>query len=204
MNSLKIEKKELAPGIISFENILENPNQFIVDLETSISLGFLSWGQAFQSGGTKNSKHEIEKSSRDCQVISLTGCDSLDESNKFGPRYEVHSFLNKNILPFLDLYKNDFSAHHWSNNEGWQILKYTESNHFVNHYDDSKQFQRTISMSYCLNDGYEGGEIEFPRFNLKIKPKANQAIFFPSNYVYNHIVHPVISGTRYAVVGWWE
>jgi predicted 2-oxoglutarate/Fe(II)-dependent dioxygenase YbiX len=59
-------------------------------------------------------------------------------------------------------------------------------------------------MSFYLNDEYEGGEIEFSRFGLNVKPKANQAIFFPSNYVYNHTVHPVTSGTRYAVVGWWE
>jgi predicted 2-oxoglutarate/Fe(II)-dependent dioxygenase YbiX len=59
-------------------------------------------------------------------------------------------------------------------------------------------------MSFYLNEDYEGGEIEFGRFNLKIKPKANQMIMFPSNYIYNHTVHPVVSGTRYAVVAWWN
>ena len=59
-------------------------------------------------------------------------------------------------------------------------------------------------MSYFLNDNYIGGEIEFARFNLKIKPKANQALFFPSNYVYNHQVHDVISGTRYTIVIFWD
>jgi predicted 2-oxoglutarate/Fe(II)-dependent dioxygenase YbiX len=59
-------------------------------------------------------------------------------------------------------------------------------------------------MSYFLNDNYEGGEIEFDHFNLKIKPKENQAVFFPSNYVYSHKVHPVTEGIRYSVVGWWE
>jgi Rps23 Pro-64 3,4-dihydroxylase Tpa1-like proline 4-hydroxylase len=59
-------------------------------------------------------------------------------------------------------------------------------------------------MSFFLNDDYEGGEIEFTRFGLSIKPKANQAVFFPSNYVYSHSVNSVVSGVRYSIVGWWE
>jgi predicted 2-oxoglutarate/Fe(II)-dependent dioxygenase YbiX len=50
-----------------------------------------------------------------------------------------------------------------------------------------------------LNDDYEGGEIEFVNFDIKIKPKAGTLIMFPSNYPYSHIAHPVISGTKYAV-----
>ena len=53
-----------------------------------------------------------------------------------------------------------------------------------------------------MNDNYTGGEINFPRFGITFKPKANQMIVFPSNYVYNHSVSPVIEGSRYAVVGW--
>jgi predicted 2-oxoglutarate/Fe(II)-dependent dioxygenase YbiX len=59
-------------------------------------------------------------------------------------------------------------------------------------------------MSFYLNDDYEGGEIEFPRFGLQVKPEPNQMIMFPSNYVYNHVVNPVTSGTRYAIVAWFE
>jgi predicted 2-oxoglutarate/Fe(II)-dependent dioxygenase YbiX len=50
-----------------------------------------------------------------------------------------------------------------------------------------------------LNDDYEGGEINFPRFNLKIKPEKNSLILFPSNYVYNHSAEPVKNGTKYAI-----
>ena len=92
----------------------------------------------------------------------------------------------------------------WSSNEGWQILKYGVGQHFVNHVDDSKGYPRTVSMSFYLNDNYEGGEIEFPRFGIQVKPEANQLIMFPSNYVYNHVVNPVTKGTRYAIVGWFE
>ena len=59
-------------------------------------------------------------------------------------------------------------------------------------------------MCFYLNEDYHGGEIEFTRFNLKIKPKENQMIIFPSNYIYNHVVNPVIKGKRYVIVGWWN
>jgi predicted 2-oxoglutarate/Fe(II)-dependent dioxygenase YbiX len=59
-----------------------------------------------------------------------------------------------------------------------------------------------MSTVYYLNDNYTGGEINFPRFNVTFKPKANQMIIFPSTYVYNHSVSPVIEGQRYAVVSW--
>jgi hypothetical protein len=195
---------ELAPGIISFEGILDDPAQFIVDLEGMVEINTLTWTDAQQSAGAVDSEHVVQKATRNCKAMSLPRYDEITDFDPTIPTYLLHKFLNDNLNPVLDLYCNEYIAHHWKKNEGWQLLKYGSDNYFVNHYDDSKQYPRTVSMSFYLNDDYEGGEIEFSRFDLKIKPKANQAIFFPSNYVYNHTVHPVTSGTRYAVVGWWE
>lgn len=199
MNSI-----ELAPGIVSFEGVMDDPKQFISDIEGLVEINNLAWTDAAQSSGKEGDEHKIEKSARNCKAISLPRFDQMDDSAKKGSAHFVHDYLNKTLNPILDLYSSMYNAPHWKVNEGWQLLKYGADNYFVNHYDDSKQYARTMSMSFYLNDDYEGGEIEFSRFDLKIKPKANQAIFFPSNYVYNHTVHPVTSGTRYAVVGWWE
>ena len=73
---------------------------------------------------------------------------------------------------------------------------------FSNHIDDHKDYPRRVSTVYYLNDNYTGGEINFPRFGITFKPKANQMIVFPSNFMYNHSVSPVIEGNRYAVVSW--
>lgn len=196
--------KELVPGILYFQNVIEDVQFFISELEESVKTGIIQWSDAIQSSGSYNSKGFIEKKIRNCKVISLPQYDLISENQKQGALYEIHKTLNNIINPAFSLYCNFYNAHHWSQNEGWQLLKYESDNYFTNHYDDSKLFARTISMSFFLNDNYEGGEIEFPRFNLKIKPKANEIIFFPSNYVYNHIVHSVVSGTRYSIVGWWE
>lgn len=195
---------ELAPGIVLFSHVMDNPKLFIEELEESVKLNAIRWLDANLSNGTYNSQNTISKNIRNCKVISIPPYDSIHESNRHGALFEIHKFLNNSFNQIFYSYCNTFNANHWTKNEGWQLLKYQSDNFFVNHYDDSKNFQRTISMSFFLNENYEGGEIEFPRFSLKIKPKENQALFFPSNYVYNHKVNNIISGTRYSIVGWWE
>lgn len=199
------EKEELAPGIVSYTNVMENPQEFINDIEGMVELNGLAWNPAQQSSGGHDSESEVVPSIRNCSVISLPPFDRNPSYREHGGvSVAVHDFLNESLMPAINDYRANYAAFHWVDSEGWQILKYGENNYFVNHYDDSKSFPRTVSMSFYLNEDYEGGEIEFPRFGLKIKPKANQMIMFPSNYVYNHSVLPVVSGLRYAIVGWWN
>jgi predicted 2-oxoglutarate/Fe(II)-dependent dioxygenase YbiX len=61
---------------------------------------------------------------------------------------------------------------------------------------------RCVSALCYLNDDYEGGELEFTNFNVKIKPLPGMLILFPSNYAYRHVAHPIKSGTKYSLVTW--
>jgi len=88
------------------------------------------------------------------------------------------------------------------NTEPYGLLRYSSGEHYGFHYDGGTGSKRSISVLIYLNDNYEGGEIEFPNFKLKIKPKAGTLILFPSNYAYGHIAHPVTSGTKYVIVTW--
>lgn len=54
-----------------------------------------------------------------------------------------------------------------------------------------------------LNDNYEGGEIFFPKYHMKLKPKPGTLIFFPSNRNYTHGVNEIISGVRYTSAHFW-
>jgi hypothetical protein len=199
-----MEKEQLAPGIWSYTNVLENPSEFISDIEGLVEIKNLQWFEAGSNNGDV-ADTMIQKSIRDCWAISIPPYDKHPEIREQGGALPLlHDYLNAGLIPVFKDYCAEHAAFHWGENEGWQLLKYGSGHHFVNHYDDSKQYPRTISTSYYLNDNYEGGEIEFPRFGLKIKPKANQMIMFPANYVYNHTVHQVTSGLRYAVVGWWN
>jgi predicted 2-oxoglutarate/Fe(II)-dependent dioxygenase YbiX len=62
------------------------------------------------------------------------------------------------------------------------------------HPDDSFATPRTTSLVYYPNDDYEGGELEFIHFGVKIKPKAGQLFLFPAGYSYEHKIHPVTGG----------
>lgn len=86
--------------------------------------------------------------------------------------------------------------------EPYGLLKYSSGEEYKFHYDGDTESKRSISVLIYLNDDYVGGEIEFPNFKVKIKPKSGTLILFPSNYAYGHIAHPVESGTKYVIVTW--
>jgi Rps23 Pro-64 3,4-dihydroxylase Tpa1-like proline 4-hydroxylase len=82
-----------------------------------------------------------------------------------------------------------------------RISKYKEGEFFSAHPDDSYGTPRTVSMVYYPNDDYEGGELEFLHFGVKIKPKAGQLFMFPSAYSYEHKIYSVTGGNeRYTFV----
>jgi hypothetical protein len=72
----------------------------------------------------------------------------------------------------------------------------------VDSYDENGQ--ETISLVSYLNDDYEGGEIEFPNQNVKIKPSAGSIIVFPSKAPFFHISHKVESGNKYISPAFWK
>lgn len=86
--------------------------------------------------------------------------------------------------------------------EGYSLLKYREQEEYKVHYDGGTMVGRSVSAVLYLNNNYEGGEIEFVNFGVKIKPEPGMLILFPSNYAYAHVAHPVTKGTKYALVTW--
>jgi hypothetical protein len=105
----------------------------------------------------------------------------LSLSNSYAKRYEINE-------PFF--------------HEHYQLLKYKGGQEYKAHYDGGTNIGRCVSAICYLNDDYEGGELEFVNFKVKVKPEAGMMILFPSNYAYRHIAHPVINGTKYAIVTW--
>lgn len=60
-----------------------------------------------------------------------------------------------------------------------------------------------LGTVFYLNEDYEGGELFFPLQNIKFKPKARAAYFFPGDKNYIHGVTKVTSGTRYTAPFFW-
>ena len=86
--------------------------------------------------------------------------------------------------------------------EAFQVLKYTSGCNYRAHFDDGPGIRRTYSLVSILQAPESGGELEFPLFNFTYKPENGDVVFFPANYPYLHIAHPVTSGVKYSMVTW--
>jgi hypothetical protein len=63
--------------------------------------------------------------------------------------------------------------------------------------DDDTESRLTASIVFYLNDDYEGGEISFPKQDIKIKPTAGSLVIFPSVKPYYHQSAEITSGMKY-------
>jgi hypothetical protein len=196
-----MKKIELATGIMVYDDVIPNHESLVNDIEEVVSSGAVSW----QAAAVKTyDQPAVDTNSRDTSTISVpySSQPAVDYSNPQTTFYgELSNIFYSSFDPIERDYMNSFGIN-FKDHYPWDILKYGIGQKFTNHIDDHTDYPRRVSTVYYMNDDYMGGMIHFPRFNLSFKPKANQMILFPSNYVYNHSVVPVIEGTRYAVVSW--
>jgi hypothetical protein len=197
-----MKKKEIAPGIVVYSEAVKESESLVLDIEEGMSSAKIEWQLAGVKTGDENPGKNKEL--RDTFVVPVPY--SEKEIKEFvGFKGAFFSSLSNLFLENLGPLEHDYKVDHglsttW--HDQYSILKYGVGQKFVNHIDDHKDYHRRMSTIYYVNDDYNGGEIVFPRFNIKYKPVANEFLIFPSTYVYNHSVLPVKSGERYAVVSW--
>jgi hypothetical protein len=197
-----MNKEEIAPGVVVYSNVIPDSENLYKDIEEGMVSAGLQWNAAAVKEG---SDPMVNTKTRDTSSIGVSYLGSIN--NTLSQSISETFFINLNNLLFenFDPIEKDYMSTYgigseWHDQYG--ILKYGVGQKFTNHIDDHPSYHRRVSTVYYLNDNYEGGEINFPRFSITFKPKANQMLIFPSTYVYNHSVSPVIQGERYAVVSW--
>jgi hypothetical protein len=80
------------------------------------------------------------------------------------------------------------------------LIKFENGYSMNEHADTAGDF----AAIYYINDNYIGGEINFMDHGLKIKPKANSFVTFPSNSDYWHEVLENTGGERYSATLWFK
>ena len=191
-----LDKTELAPGIIKYKIARESARVLKGLIQNAV---FKQWEPAAVL--TKNNEPGINYDARNCFNYFIDDkqlhCHPQDpirrvaESFKIGLDVIVEDFRSRySIVPLI--------SHHTV------LLRYEAGHKFHDHIDDHPKFPRVVSISVFLNDDYDGGELEFKEFNLKIKPVAGEIVVFSSGFPYIHQVHPVTMGIRYAVVKWYQ
>lgn len=196
-------KKEIAPGIVVYNDVIVDSNSLYNDIEEGMISAKIEWESARVKEG--DNTNIINTMTRNTSTIGIPYIGKIEDSISNNFSQEFYTTLNNLFFENFDPIEKDYMSTYgiktnWHDQYG--ILKYGKDQFFTNHIDDHPDFHRRISIIYYLNDNYSGGEINFPRFGITFKPKANQMIIFPSTYVYNHSVSPVIDGERYAVVSW--
>ena len=195
---VKMIKEEIAPGIVLYSNVIPNSENLHKDIEEGMtSVGF-NWNAAT----VKESEDAvINTKTRDTSTFGIPYKNQIGDSQELNFLNKLRNLFFENFDPIEKDYLGSYGIFsEWHDTYG--ILKYGAGQQFTNHIDDHPAYHRRVSTVYYLNENYTGGEINFPRFNVTLKPKANQMIVFPSTYVYNHSVSPVIEGERYAIVSW--
>lgn len=189
-------KEELAPGIVKYKIARESARILKGLIQNAM---FKQWKPAEVL--VEDDKPGVNYDARNCFNYFITdkelSCHPQDpirraaESLQTGLDAIIEDFRGRySIVPLV--------SHHTV------LLRYEEGNKFHNHIDDHPKFPRVVSLSLFLNDDFEGGELEFKEFNLKIKPEAGEIVVFSSGFPYMHQVHPITKGIRYAVVKWYD
>lgn len=111
---------------------------------------------------------------------------------------KVEALIDAEVKPCLQQYQAEIGVT-IEKQEPYELLKYTENNFLEWHTDDGSSDRSRVSMLYYLNDGYEGGELEFANFDVFYKPQRGDVIVFPSSFIYKHRVREVSQGVRYVV-----
>lgn len=141
------------------------------------------------------------------QLLKYTEGIDFWETQPWGVKFVVSKNMHTEILDILekvfkiaykrctDLYDVQLNPFH---KEQIPLIRFEKDYSMNEHADTTGDF----AAIYYINDDYEGGEINFMDHNLKIKPKANSLVTFPSNSDYWHEVLKNTEKERYSSHLW--
>lgn len=175
----------IEPSIMIEENILFDTSGFL-----RVVANNKNWISAETIGGREGYRHNKQ--------LNVSSISHRTPELKF---YDDILFRVFNAA--LSKYKNSNQHLTTKSDEGYFLLRYDAGDHYVEHCDGTA-VPRVASAILYLNEDYEGGELEFPRHGIFIKPSKNSLVMFPSNFAFPHIAHPVKKGTKYCVVTWFR
>jgi predicted 2-oxoglutarate/Fe(II)-dependent dioxygenase YbiX len=192
----KITPTHLYAGAIAeFENVWSDSLKIIKKIESENKL--LPSKVQFSEAVVITQSGTFTSNARTNSDLSVS---DAGQDNDFFRELNNRFYLT--ILGASYWYQEHFALPDLKHEEGYNLLRYQTGQEYKAHYDGGFSDFRSVSPILYLNENYEGGELEFVHFGLKIKPKKGSLYLFPSNYAYSHIAHPVTDGTKYALVTW--
>lgn len=194
-------------GLVYYKNIIPDP-QHIIDVVNSIDdryhknehAGHPTDVQSWSPWTYGNLHFNDQKFFPEPQMLSQQDyyyAEMLDVTTRMYNALDVgFNHYATQVYPFA-------KANIKNREESIHLLRYGKTGHLPAHQDQGVS-TRVLSSVMYLNDNYDGGEIEFVNSGVKIKPEAGSIIFFPSNFLYIHEVHPITNGYRYSMPHWYH
>ncbi len=127
----------------------------------------------------------------------------------------IHEAMNAALITYRDVLNDiapqfmDYPVPATNNTNCWresiQVLKYESDEYYTWHSDQAtnpkvSEFGRSISIVLYLQNATIGGRTQFT--HRSFRPKAGQALIFPSNWCYPHQGERIVEGTKIAAVTW--
>jgi len=191
-----LHKTVHAPGIVEYSFPRESGIQLAGLAHNSC---FRLWEKAMVL--SQNRKAEYDASSRKCSVRVLEPRNL--ECHPVDPARRLYESLEAGVLPMVDDFRKMYHIRELTSRR-WNILRYDSLDMFHNHFDDSLEYPRVVSVSVVMNDDYHGGELVFHNHNLTLENKAGSVFVFGGSFVFMHRVNPIKIGTRYSAVKWFN
>jgi len=185
-------------GISIYRNAIQNPKDIIEATEYS-SDGMWEPATVVHYDGSQSTSDV-----RTNEFLFLPHINEINENETDASiliSFEFHKAFKPCVADFCGKFSIDVDV---NVSTAYQILRYSESEHYVAHLDDGKNTKRKVSAIGYLNDDYEGGELWFPNLNFNYYPTAGDIVIFPSGAPYTHEAKPIKYGVKYSVVNWWE
>lgn len=195
VRTLRVES--IAPGIVVYKNAIPKEWNAVERIENALAMPGtrFEWRQAGLNYGHEDLVH------RKCHDFKI-------DEKILSPRDQYSSDMldfHKDLIDSLKVCIQHYAQHHFLNKieyiECVNIVKYGSGEYFKVHTDDGEPYRCTLSCVGYPNDDYEGGELSFPLFGVKYKPKAGDFVLAPSSFAYAHSAEPVTDdGIKYSFV----
>ena len=189
------DKEVVYPGIVMYKNAIPKELDFVNRVEASLDRE----DSPYKWVGARVGYFEENLDHRNCQDFKYKR-DSIGEENEYNKDLLLlHDQLTQSMQECLADYAQMYGVV-VRYQEAINLVKYGPGQKFNHHSDDGDPYRCTVSVVGYPNDNYDGGELDFQHFQLKLKPEAGTFVVFPSAYIYAHASLPVQNGIKYSVV----
>jgi hypothetical protein len=195
IKNLGFDVEELAPRVFKILNFVTSEELQELYIEAS-SYSQEEWEFRYLDEMRKNSREKFGRDDLDNLkaegLLEIT--DNFADKNISMNNQELQNKMLQRSEKIFSLVPNllsgDFSVFQ-------RLYAGTElTSHFDQYSDKLVEYAAVL----YINDDYSGGELFFPKLDLKVKPEPGSLILFPGTELYEHGVRPVKDGpVRYVI-----